>query len=205
MVLPALLLQKPSKTSKVKDNRKKLGECLVAWKKGHLNELLQKCCTTQKQSFLNESNNKEDKTKSFTKLVLRRKINAAMKLQIATLTCIKQMKTYCMSCVKDTVNQHRSILKSIKQSNKQCFAIIFQWNKRDCDLQSHQYEKRVSGPSHVDAEQYRCILTSGKYKNENKKLRIQVATLARAQQLKYQIQKRYKLQLRPPLLIVEKL
>lgn len=36
------------------------------------------------------------------------------------------------------------------------------------------------GPSHQDAEQYHHILTSGKYKKENKELRVQLATLATA-------------------------
>lgn len=36
------------------------------------------------------------------------------------------------------------------------------------------------GPSHLDVEQYHHILTSGKYKKENKELRVQLATLATA-------------------------
>ena len=38
--------------------------------------------------------------------------------------------------------------------------------------------KRAGRPSRLDAEQYRCLLTSTKYKKENKVLRVQLATLA---------------------------
>ena len=39
--------------------------------------------------------------------------------------------------------------------------------------------KGAGGPSRLDAEQYRRLLTSNKYKKENNELRVQLATLAR--------------------------
>ena len=39
--------------------------------------------------------------------------------------------------------------------------------------------KGAGGPSRLDAEQYRRLLTTNKYKKENKELRVQLATLAR--------------------------
>ena len=41
------------------------------------------------------------------------------------------------------------------------------------------------GPSQLDAEQYHCLLTSNKYKKENKELRVQLAILARLLATKY--------------------
>lgn len=38
----------------------------------------------------------------------------------------------------------------------------------------------AGGPSHLDAKQYRYILTSEKYNQENKELLVQLTTLARA-------------------------
>ena len=38
--------------------------------------------------------------------------------------------------------------------------------------------KGAGGPSRLDAELYRRLLTSNKYKKENKELRVQLATLA---------------------------
>ena len=39
--------------------------------------------------------------------------------------------------------------------------------------------KGAGGNSRLDPEQYRHLLTSNKYKKENKELRVQLATLAR--------------------------
>ena len=45
--------------------------------------------------------------------------------------------------------------------------------------------KVAGGPSQLDAEQYRRLLTSNKYKKENKELRVQIATLARLLAIEY--------------------
>ena len=46
-------------------------------------------------------------------------------------------------------------------------------------FKSASMTKGAGGPSQLDAEQCRRLLTSNKYKKENKKLRVQLATLAR--------------------------
>ena len=46
-------------------------------------------------------------------------------------------------------------------------------------FKSASMTKGTGGSSRLDAEQYRRLLTSNKYKKENKKLRFQLATLAR--------------------------
>ena len=46
-------------------------------------------------------------------------------------------------------------------------------------FKSASMTKGVGGPSQLEAEQYRCLLTCNKYKKENKELRVQLATLAR--------------------------
>ena len=46
-------------------------------------------------------------------------------------------------------------------------------------FKSSSLTKGAGGPSLLDAEQYRRLLTSNKYKKENKKLRVTLATLAR--------------------------
>ena len=79
IILPVLMLQKPSKTSKSQEYCKKLEDRLAAWKDGRVDELIQECRIIQRFSS-NERRNKEDKAKNFAKLVFQRKINAAMKL-----------------------------------------------------------------------------------------------------------------------------
>ena len=80
IILPALMLQKPSKKSKSQEHCKKLDDRLAAWKDGRIDELIQECRTIQRRFSSNERRNKEDKAKTFAKLVFREKINAAMKL-----------------------------------------------------------------------------------------------------------------------------
>ena len=46
-------------------------------------------------------------------------------------------------------------------------------------FKSSSMTKGAGGLSRLDAEQYRRLLTSKKYKKENKELRVQLATLAR--------------------------
>ena len=45
--------------------------------------------------------------------------------------------------------------------------------------------KGAGGPSQLDAEQYRRLLTSNKYEKENKELRLQLATFARLLAIEY--------------------
>ena len=46
-------------------------------------------------------------------------------------------------------------------------------------FKSASMTKGAGGPSRLDAEQYRRLLTSNKYEKENKELQVQLATLAR--------------------------
>ena len=46
-------------------------------------------------------------------------------------------------------------------------------------FKSSSLTKGAGGPSRLDVEQYRRLLRSNKYKKENKKLRVTLATLAR--------------------------
>ena len=49
IIFPALMLQKPSKTSKSRENCKKLENRLAAWKDGRIDELIQECRIIQRR------------------------------------------------------------------------------------------------------------------------------------------------------------
>ena len=74
------MLQKPSKTSNSREYCKELEDRLAAWKDGRINELIQECRIIQRRLSSNERRNKEDRAKTFAKLLFQGKINAAMKL-----------------------------------------------------------------------------------------------------------------------------
>ena len=79
MILPSLLLRKPSKTSKVKDHLKKLDERLAMWRTGKIDELLRECKTIQHKLITSKVRSSDDTARIFPKLMFQGKINAAVK------------------------------------------------------------------------------------------------------------------------------
>ena len=80
MILPALLLQKPSSNSKAKDHCKKLEERLSMWKNGEITNLIKEGRLIQEHLKLSKRCATEDKAKIFAKLMLQDKINSALKM-----------------------------------------------------------------------------------------------------------------------------
>ena len=81
MVLPPLILQKPSATSKSKEHSAAIERRLALWKQGDLDLLLKEVRFIQGK-FVNSKKAKtvEDVSKVFSKLVLQGKLSTAMKL-----------------------------------------------------------------------------------------------------------------------------
>ena len=73
--LPALLLQKPSRNSRAKDNLKKLEDRLTHWKNGDIDALLEESSVIQQR--LSAGKSPEDSAKVFPKLMLQGKINGS--------------------------------------------------------------------------------------------------------------------------------
>ena len=86
MVLPGLLLQKPSKESKSKDHVDALKRRLSLWRDGELLDLLTECDTIQKRikSSL-PRNSQESISKRFASLMKKGKANAAVKLLTSSM------------------------------------------------------------------------------------------------------------------------
>ena len=79
MVLPALL-QKPSKISKAKDHSNKLEIRFQLRKDGNILDLLREGRTIQERLRNSKSENKRDKPRIFSNLMMQGKINAAVKM-----------------------------------------------------------------------------------------------------------------------------
>ena len=81
MVLPTLILQKASATSKSKEHSAAIERRLALWKQGDLDLLLKEVRFIQGK-FVNSKKARtvEDVSKVFSKLVLQGKLSAAMKL-----------------------------------------------------------------------------------------------------------------------------
>ena len=79
MLLPSLLLQKPSKESKAKEHFEKLKERLNLWYEGKIEKLLSEGRTIQRRILSSKRRSDTDVSKIFTKLMLQGKVNAAIK------------------------------------------------------------------------------------------------------------------------------
>ena len=80
MILPALLLQKPSRKSKSKEHSGKLERRLQLWKMGNFEDLLHEGQEIQKKLLDSKHVPNRDKAKIFSNLMLQGKVNAALKM-----------------------------------------------------------------------------------------------------------------------------
>ena len=78
-ILPSMLLQKPSATSKAKDNAKALKQRLEMWNEGKIEELLRDNRVIQQKPVEPPNRTARNVTRVFTKLIFEGKVGAAMK------------------------------------------------------------------------------------------------------------------------------
>ena len=79
MILPNLLLQKPSATSKAKEHNKILTDRLQLWSEGKIRELLLDCKQIQKKLKSSQKRSMDDIQRIFSNLVMEGKIGPASK------------------------------------------------------------------------------------------------------------------------------
>ena len=79
MILPTMMLQKPSATSKAKDHSKALTERLQMWKDGKIEEIWKDNCIIQKKLSQHPRKSASDIVRVVSKLIFEGKVSAAMK------------------------------------------------------------------------------------------------------------------------------
>lgn len=81
IILPALLLQKPSAKSKLAEHKELLQKRLDLWEKGEIQELLQSGRSIQKRLIASQKKGKEEDTaRKFSNLMFEGKVNAAVRM-----------------------------------------------------------------------------------------------------------------------------
>ena len=135
----------------------------------------------QRRLSSNERRNKEDKAKTFAKLVFQRKINAAMKLLIDIDAGVHKVDDTILNELQQKHPQLAPLTSDSLLNGPVNRVLLSYFNEIDETMVSKSVSmtKGASGPSQLYAKQYRRLFTSNKYKKENKKLRVQLATLAR--------------------------
>ena len=181
MVLPSLLLQKPDAKSKSALHLARLKERLELWKSGQLNTLLRECRRIQSKLASSKRRAPEDTARIFSKLVFEGKINAALKLLsndsngVLELTEQTMNELYEKHPEPSPIEEHSLLFGPIEQ----VLPCVFDPIDEQSILKAAQSTKGACGPSALDADQYRHLLVSRKYKQEGKELREQLALLAK--------------------------
>ena len=182
MVLPSLLLQKPGPKSKAKEHLAILSHRLELWKKGELSELLRDCRQIQAKLKSSKRRNPDDTARIFARLVFDGKISAALKfISDEADSGILELNEETLGGLAEKHPEPSPVLE-----HSLLFGPINKASTHELDaideqsiLKAAQLTRGSSGPSFLDADQYRHILCSRKYKHEGKELRMQMAAFAK--------------------------
>ena len=166
MIMPNLLLQKPSKNSKAEDHLKALERRLKSWISGDLLELLKEAETIQKSLISKKtSTNIAEISKRFSQEMEKGNVNSAMKI----LT--DNIKNGILPLKRQTLNQLQLKHPEGKEASQEILLTDTPETIHPIKFESIDVEKLQkatvktqggSGPSGIDADGWKRILTSEK-------------------------------------------
>ncbi len=182
-IMPALLLQKPSKTSKTRDHVKALERRLRLWHRGEMEELVNEAETLQSRlPKLMEKKSIETISKQFKEKMERGDVHGAIKLLTnnmgggvlplddATISILKEKHPKG----QDT-NDHNLLQGPVQHVNP----IVFDAIDEQMVLKAALATQGGSGPSGFDADGWRRPLTSKMYGECGKDLRSSIANVTK--------------------------
>ena len=174
-VMPSILLQKLSKTSKVKDHLKALVKRIDLWINGNIDELLFEGETTQSRlHHIITPKSIGELSKKFALLMEKGRVNSALKLLASniskgilplddnTLILLKQKHPVSSELNKEV------LLRGEKPSEH---PVVFEDADENMVKEAALKTKGGSGLSGLDADEWRKILTSKSYGTFNADLR----------------------------------
>ena len=185
MLMPTLLLQKPSRKSNSKQHSEYLNKRLNLWQNGNFDELLREGRAIQKtfKSSMKKDESPEHISKTFTKLMLQGKVQAALRL-------LDKGETAGVAVVNDeTLKILRELHPDSKPACEQVLMqgeipyfdpIIFSNIDEGSIAKAAMRTRGAAGPSGMDAEGWRRILVSKNYGATGKDIRIAFAKMTRA-------------------------
>ena len=187
MVIPCLLLQKPSKTSKAKDHSVCLSRRLKSWKDGDVITLLREIVGIQ-QNLTKDSNrvkkkkDADDDAKIFARLVMQGKLSAAIKF------LDKQASSGVLPLSREVISELKEKHPMAREatSGSLLFGPVFEmpvgaFNTIDERkiLAAALRTKGSAGPSGVDANVFRRMICSKNFGPQAKSLREEIALLCK--------------------------
>ena len=167
MIMPALLLQKPSPKSKSKDHADALKRRLHLWEKGDFLELLQECQTLQNRLKSGSPPRSDEAiSKKFANLMKAGRANAAIKLLTENMeggVLPLNAETMLLLESKHPEPQDLNPDSIIHEQSPEVHPIVFETidgeSARIAALNTHG----GSGPSGMDGDAWRHIMVSKRY------------------------------------------
>ena len=183
MVVPVIMLQKPSTKSKARDHVNALSRRMDLWQAGELIELLREGKIIQSKLASAKRKSPKDISQIFSRLMLLGKVSAALKfLNESSQNGVIPTSPEVIDLLKEKHPpaepiQHGSLIQGplYNKVDSIHFAVI----DEQAILKAAMQTKGSCGPSHVDSDQYRRMLCSSHFKTEGKELREQMAIFAR--------------------------
>ena len=183
MVLPTILLQKPSSKSKAKQHTEALERRLNQWRAGQIDSIMREVRMIQSR-FKSSTGSKQSETtsKRFAKLMTEGKVSAAMKLLDNTsssgvLTLTEEVMEELRQKHPEAADaKEGTLLHGPLFPVPECF---FEPIDEQTIMKAAMNTRGSAGPSGMDAEQYRRVLCSKNFSKAGKNLREEIALLAR--------------------------
>ena len=179
MIMPGILLQKPSFKSNSKQHGETLSRRLVQWFNGDFDELVRESRTIQ--SMLPKTKPKSDPehiAKTFAKLMLQGKVRAALRLlDSSSSSGILQLNEQTVQDLKEKHPPSQELNDSVML--KGAFPFIDPAYFSNIDertiAKAALKTKGGCGPSGMDADGWKRILVSKSFKSNGKELRSAIA------------------------------
>ena len=182
MIMPAVLLQKPSRKSTAKIHSTYLQKRMELWENGRFDDLMQEARSIQKQLVKSnmKQNNLEHLSKSFAKLMLQGKVHSALRLlddegasQIINLTeqTISELKK--LHPEANPAKEDALMTGEVPYFDPVRFNNIDESSIATAALRT----RGAAGPSGMDADGWRRILVSKNYGLIGRDLRAEIAKM----------------------------
>ena len=182
MVLPALLLQKPSAKSKTKEHKALLEQRLYLWREKDITKLLKEGRTIQRRLMKSVQKPTVDTARVFSKLMFEGKVTAAVRM-------------LCEQDSKGVLPMSDETLAQLKKKHPEPAGLeaetllhgpiaevddsYYNGINGDMIFRAAKFTNGGAGPTQTDADFFKLILTHKNFKDEGQALRNEIALFAR--------------------------
>ena len=179
-----MMLQKPSKRSKARDNAKYLSKRLNLWHGGKLNQIMQELREIQKRIKIKVDKNIDEKKKAFCRFMLQGKVAKAVQF----IDNGEGATQGVLPATKDNITKLQQKHPAAGPLNKEHVvlhtsdpveAVVFEEIDADLITRTARNISGSGGPTQVDADIWRYIICSKVYGNLSSTLAEAIADLAK--------------------------